>query len=313
MSFKNIALYLTLGVLVFLWFYSNQKAVPQQVIEETQVDRSVEETTFKHTTYSIALESPNTATVQEYCPFPLDSDLEQGQMRLNLKSQIDTGTLKRDIIISTRDLLSRYKSWLEVDTLPGVDVELLVLPELQFNSFMTGRVADPSNYLGAFLPNSNLAVVKFINKQQALATAIHEITHVINHALFGPLPRFVNEGLAEYTENFATKSRSSRTFKLPEGVEFEALKDELLDFYALMYSEHDWHTTNNSSLYLSGSAWAHFLMNSELGLKAIKSLLQQKYLSPCVELSKDSIIDVLAEEYPNFEQDFGYWFEEKQP
>ena len=77
-----------------------------------------------------------------------------------------------------------------------------------------------------------------------------------------------------------------------------------------MHSEHDWHSTNNPSLYLSGSAWAHFLLSSELGLEAMKLLLQQKYQAPCQSLTPDQIIETISQTYPNFEQEFYYWFDE---
>lgn len=182
-----------------------------------------------------------------------------------------------------------------------------MLPD-EFDNAMRGRVTDPDKVLGVYFSRENLAVIKFVDSAQALTTGIHEAVHGINYSLFGRLPRFINEGLAEYAERLTTVVPMK--FTLPAGWSKQEAKNELLGFYALMHSEQDWHSTNSDSLYLSGNAWASFFLSTDLGLAAIQKVLIHKQNAPCQALTSDDIIAMITDVYPNFEQDFDYWFDE---
>lgn len=244
------------------------------------------------------------------CPFPITHDFEGGRFKLDFTSAFETHEMYAELMLATKKLLQQYDRLVEGEPIQGLQLNILVLPSAEFESFLVGKVAAPQTYLGVYFPAENLAVVKYLNFEQALKTAIHEVAHAINFAVFGELPRFINEGLAEVAEQNVTVSSDVTGFQLPTGIDKQQARASLLDFYALMHSEHDWHTSNNSSLYLSGSAWANFLLTSEQGVEAVKQLLQQKRQTPCEALNSDQIIDVLTDKYPNFEQDFYYWFDE---
>lgn len=307
MSFKNLSV-VALVVLLYLLYLQNKdnSAIKPTTAVTGQALPSPELPDINKQPSQLQDQS---ISVEPICPFPMLYDLKGARFQLNFNSNIDSANLERQLVSAADELLNTYSNWLETDTISGLRLNVQVLSEQEFNRLLTGKVANPNSYLGVFLAANNLAVIKYVSPEQALATAIHELTHAVNYAIFGPIPRFINEGLAEYIERGSIGSRTE--FVLPKGVTKQQAKAELLDFYSLMHSEQDWHSSNNASLYFSGSAWAHFLMSSELGLQSVKMLLQDKASSPCQPLDSELIIRYLSEQYPNFEQDFYYWFDER--
>lgn len=302
MSFRNISLLLLIILILVFWLQPDEKQseVPDLPLEMADVEPVTDEPSEVSPELAVT-ESETDLGAQ--CPFPLKQDLGGTKYNLEFESTFDTGVLIHAFIHEIDKLLRRYSTWLSTNEIKGLTIDIAVLRQSEFEEFLIGRVANPSAYSGVYLPAENKIIIKYINDEQATKTLAHEVTHAVNFAIFGYLPRFINEGLAEYSEN--------KQFSLPSHVDKEQLRTELLDFYSLMNSEQDWHTSNNASLYYSGSAWAHFLMESELGNKAIQAMLKVKLSKPCSSLTSELIITTLSEMYPNFEQDFYYWYEEQ--
>ncbi|NVK23475.1 MAG: hypothetical protein HWE10_00980 [Gammaproteobacteria bacterium] len=227
------------------------------------------------------------------------------------------------------EVFFQYNQWLNVsteDVLPVVRLQMIFLPndeqnDVSFSRFLKERGIDDESIQGLYLPGSQLAVIKVMSIEQALNTAVHEAIHAINHVYFGQLPRFINEGIAEYFESnsstYSPELESSKIdsetsqSKLPEWIDLSSPYDDLLDFYTLLYSEVDWHTSNNRSLYFSGSVWFQFLLGAEQGQFALSNILQSKFYEPCEQLTAEEVGNALSESYPLFEQDFNYWFEQQ--
>lgn len=314
MSFRNLSFFIILSLLFggIFWFWPRANESVHEEVVITENSLAVEAKSVTENEVRFSLNEPISAelSLDNSCQFPIRYDLDGASYKLSFDAKVETGDLSRSLFVAADNLLSTYSKWLGSDQIKGVKLDIKVLSESEFHEYLLGQVADPKSYLGVYLPQENLAVVKFINEQQALATSVHEMVHAINFTIFGPLPRFINEGLAEYIARKAIVGSQQR-FTLPKGLDKEKARAELLDFYSLMHSEQDWHTRNNSSLYLSGSAWAHFFFTSEKGVEAMQTIMRFKYANPCSELTPEQISSILAEIYPNFEQDFYYWFDEK--
>lgn len=223
------------------------------------------------------------------------------------------------------DVFSQYEIWLslpEKGRLPLVPIELTFLssdPEdpNNFDRILTTNGLDPQNIQGIYFSSSQRSIVKVNSIEQAIDTAVHEAVHAINDIYFDRLPRFINEGIAEFFESnlllddAIVYDGEITEYALPKWLDLSSPYDDLLDFYTLLYSETDWHTSNNRSLYFSGNVWFRFLLESEQSNRVLTQLLQQKFNAPCESLTPEDISDTLTELYPLFEQDFSYWFEQK--
>lgn len=306
MSLKNLLLYALFVVLVGLWLVQQWRQQGSVEVSSTAQTQFVDKRPQTKVQPKISQTSNDDS---KQCPFPLVLNSDQAFI-LNITADSELAPLQLELEQAITELLSLYHTWLGSALQSGLSFDLVLLPEHEFNALLMSKGVAPQQYLGVYLAAEDIAVVKYLSAEQALSTSIHELVHAINFKVFGVLPRFLNEGLAQYAQHSIEQNIHFDGFHLPAQLSQAEAKAELLDFYSLLHSEQDWHTSNNVSLYLTGNAWAHFLLSTEQGLSAVIELLQQKQQSPCQALSSDRIIAVLTTHYPNFEQDFNYWFEQ---
>ena len=242
------------------------------------------------------------------------------------------------------DVFDQYLTWLSLEgdaLLPVVPIIIFFIRDPEnFRQLLAHRGVDPINIQGVYFPRRQRSLVKVNTMEQAIDTAIHEAVHAINDIYFDRMPRFINEGIAEffennkmlesqlletnkrlenssleqepeYSANNELNAKRASNFQLPSWIDLSAPYDELLDFYTLLYSESDWHTSNNRSLYFSGNIWFRFLLSSEQGQVVLAQILQTKFKAPCEPLMAEDIGDMFSELYPLFEQDFNYWYEQQ--
>lgn len=260
-------------------------------------------------------DEPPTLVAAEYSCLINEPSLPQGQQyRLDIKPKEYNNEFALELHSRVKRLITRYQEFVGTQKMRKLDLSLFFLSPTQFDDFLTSRGLSGASYQGIYYPGGNIAFVKVVNKEQAIKTATHEIIHAINAQLFGRgFSRFLNEGLAEYFEHYSFSNGRQEDIKKFNVLDYwsrQTAHNELLDFYTLINSEQDWHTSNNLSLYFSGALWTQFLMSKPQGLKAMSKLLKAKAYSPCRSMIADDIVDAFVENYPDFEQDFYYFFDE---
>jgi len=309
MSFRNTLLYGTFILLCWLWLNRDKQTLQSLSPSNSESIISSAITSLEDDVQPKLKAKPQVESENRQCKYPLITELDGKKFSLETTYSKQLPSINSNLRRVIDELLNAYANWFGAEKVFGIRFKMLILSPDDFADFMVSRGDDPINFAGVFFSGSNLAVIKYENKEQALTVAAHEAVHAINRAIFGATPRFLNEGLAKYFETRDSSGQPS-DYELPKWVDKQDANAQLLDFYTLMYSEQDWHSTNNDSLYMSGIAWTHFLVSSELGLEAMIQLLTTKINSPCDTLTPEQIIDTLFQVYPNFEQDFYYWFEQ---
>ncbi|MFL0797900.1 MAG: DUF1570 domain-containing protein [Cellvibrionaceae bacterium] len=147
---------------------------------------------------------------------------------------------------------------------------------------------------GFHSPKDNIAAVFYQDNEQLLTTSVHEAVHVINAGMFGFLPRWLNEGLAEYLEHLDIAGQS---VKIPvlQGW-YRQVKHQPMPLETLFDSQYeDWQGDKISHLY--GQSWAvvFFLMQSKEGKNLITRYLVESAEEPCKE---ESMQDFVYKYYP---------------
>jgi hypothetical protein len=309
--------YLLIILLVLLWFEFGYRQSPKQNKQEpvANITDTVPELIPTEWQVSNEKEQPKTLAIAEHSCLPKEFDITDGRrFLLDIKPKTYEGEFSSQLSARIEQLLASYERFIGKRRVRNFKFKIFFGSPRQFDNFMTSRGFSGSSYQGIYFPGGNVAFVKVVNTEQALKTATHEITHAINAQLFGTgFPRFLNEGLAEHFEHYSfegSEQDNKKRFNVIDYWSKETARDELLDFYTLIHSEQDWHTTNNLSLYFSGALWTQFLMSKPLGLKAISELLKNKADSPCSIMTADDIADAFVQNYPDFEQDFYYFFDE---
>ena len=131
---------------------------------------------------------------------------------------------------------------------------------------------------GFYIRRLNQAVVNKRSDFQAGQVALHESTHVINAGIFGYIPRWLNEGIAEYTENMTqtgqvTEVHPNTSWSKNYRVNTKRMVslDELLSA-----KRRDWNSSKRLSYYATSWSLIYFLMNSEEDRQWLGKLLTGK-------------------------------------
>jgi hypothetical protein len=174
---------------------------------------------------------------------------------------------------------------------------------IDYENYVIEQGRSPEGTIGVYLYPEHASIIEFIDHQQAIRTSLHEAIHAFNRSYWGKLPRFFNEGMAEYFERISINGEF-------EPFDFSGLQDQKypMEIENLLFSETDWHGDNNHKLYQNSNALFHFLMSNEKGRSLIWEIMQLEKEESCSVLQESTILEVLFEMYPNHQQEFDYWF-----
>ena len=172
-----------------------------------------------------------------------------------------------------------------------------------YEDYITEIGLSPEGSQGMYVYPDNIAVIEYKDYQQGMRTAIHEAIHAFNRAYWGSSLRFFNEGMAEYLEAISLNG------SMP-AFDFSPLTSQHypLQISVLLFSEINWHGSQQHELYENSKALFYFLMNNNIGRKIFWTLMKQEMQDPCSTLPKEDITDVFFEMFPNHQQEFDYWF-----
>jgi len=163
---------------------------------------------------------------------------------------------------------------------------------------------------GYYLMRYNQAVVYQRNEKQAGQVALHESTHVINAGIFGYLPRWLNEGLAEYAETMTVTGQSAQIRPNPSWIiRFRINTNYLLSVDELFSAnQRDWNGSKRHAMYATSWSLIYFLMSSEDGRQWLGRLLNEKAHQRCERMITRDYIDHF---YPGgldqLQQQFNKW------
>ena len=121
-------------------------------------------------------------------------DVEDSVLPERQRAQIDAGT---------RRIYAQWRAWLGAAAGAGPPVKLRFVGDGERFAALWGKGADANWTLtGFYRMRSNEAVVLYTPayRDSALASAFHEISHLVTAWYLGASPPWLNEGIAEYFE-----------------------------------------------------------------------------------------------------------------
>lgn len=164
---------------------------------------------------------------------------------------------------------------------------------------------------GFHAAQDNLAAVLRKTDAQLLRTSMHEAVHVMNSGMFGRLPRWVNEGLAEYLEQLKVFGQA---VEIPVAKFWlrELSRKRLPLTFVVGANDKDWQGELRHSLYAHSWALVFFLFESADGRALVRDYLLRSARTPC---KINSSSEFLAKYYPGgvrlLSENFNDWL--KQP
>ena len=140
--------------------------------------------------------------------------------------------------------------------------------------------------------SNSIYLPRYPNIEQTMAIARHEMTHAMLAGMLGPVPVWINEGLAEYMESFSW--RINIAVAEPRVSEYGRLKN--VSMRQLANTEHqDFYGSNQQMNYLQAAASMYFLLDHQAGRQWMKSSFAFYGQNPC---RKASIDQLFGQNYP---------------
>ncbi len=198
------------------------------------------------------------------------------------------------------------------DKLEKVTVDLKIFNNhndyLRYSTRFSKTLGRRSN--GFYVKRLNQAVVNKRNAFQAGQVALHESTHVINAGIFGNIPRWLNEGIAEYTENMTLTGQVTEIHPNTSWSRFSKVKTKRIVSFDELFSakRRDWGGSKRLSYYATSWSLIYFLMETEEDRQWLGKLLTEKASKRCEKIITHRYIDNF---YPggiaNLQQRFNKW------
>ncbi len=163
---------------------------------------------------------------------------------------------------------------------------------------------------GIYLSKHAQAVVWYKNEDQAIRTAIHESVHILNHALIGVTPFWLNEGMAEYFEGILVENIDIAVKPSIDWTSYGYFQlGPPYDFFNLDVNRETW--TNGGqdqmNMYANSWYWIYYLMSSSARKKSLSQLLKEELKDPCSPLDIYQAYDQILRYAPDFDINFGEW------
>lgn len=185
----------------------------------------------------------------------------------------------------TRQIYSVLSNQLKVSQLRQVDLNVNVFDNKNnFKQFH--RKVAPSlvsdNIAGFYSPSLNLvAIMRQRNDDSTFATARHEATHVIIAGLFGNIPTWFTEGMAEYFEQMSISGQLKTI--APNSYWLNLLRRQQRSRHLMSLNEYfqydrkSWRAKDQDTMYATAWSLIYFLMDSKNG-----QILLQQYMNELI-------------------------------
>ncbi|MFT4908243.1 MAG: hypothetical protein ACI978_002333 [Oleispira sp.] len=155
--------------------------------------------------------------------------------------------------------------------------------------------------------NNSIYLPRYPNIKQTMAIARHEMTHAILTGMLGPVPVWMNEGLAEYMESFSWQMNAAVAqprvgkYSRLQGASMKQLANaERKDFYG----------ADQKKNYLQAVASIYFLLDHQAGREWLKRSFAFYGQNPC---NKATAEQLFSNNYPggieSASRNFNAWLE----
>ncbi|MGK0248912.1 MAG: hypothetical protein ACI910_001646 [Oleispira sp.] len=140
--------------------------------------------------------------------------------------------------------------------------------------------------------NNSIYLPRYPNIEQTMVIVRHEMTHAILAGMLGPVPVWMNEGLAEYMESFSWQMNAA--VAKPRVSQYGRLRN--VNMKHLVNAErNDFYGADQKKNYLQASASMYFLLDHQAGRDWLKRSFAFYGENPC---SRASAEQLFSQNYP---------------
>jgi len=182
---------------------------------------------------------------------------------LDLNTESLPYDFNQKLSLKLNKLFELYGQLLDVSSLKKVDINLRIYQsEIAYERIKKQHnMPSGSKSNGFYSHSNNQAYLIFRNNKRTMRTAAHEATHAINRAIIGYTPRWLNEGLAEYSEYIHVEGKSAVVYPNEDWTNKKFIAKPLLPLSALFSANNgQWNSGLRQRLYRTSWAFVYFMM-----------------------------------------------------
>lgn len=207
-----------------------------------------------------------------------------------------------------------YGKLLDTSSLKKVDIDLqIVTDELVFRRIQKEHnmaVANQSD--GFYSHRSNKAYLLYKSDHRAMQTAIHEATHAINRAVIGYSAKWVNEGLAEYSETISVMGQIAQVSPSENWTQGNSINVTLLPLSVLFSAKNEmWSGKLRQRLYATSWAFIYYMMENKHRRNMLARLINTEQKNVCNVVTNDKVAELLGAPIKQLQKDFVNWSKTK--
>ena len=218
------------------------------------------------------------------------------------------------LTVKLNKLFELYGKLLDKTSLKKVDINLRVYQsKTAFQKIKNQHNMPISNKSDGFYSHrNNQAYLLFKNNERTMSTATHEATHAINRAIIGYTPKWLNEGLAEYSENIQVQGKSATVYPDKNWTHKNIISAKLLPLSTLFsVKNNQWNSSIRRQLYATSWAFIYFMMEHPDRKSILARIIKKEQQNICNTINSDQLEIQLGMPITSLQKQFSSWSKEK--
>ena len=233
---------------------------------------------------------------------------------LDLNTESLPYDFNQKLTVKLNKLFALYGKLLDTSSLKKVDINLQVVANKASyqNIQKAHNVAIGNQSNGFYSHASNKAYLLYTNDQQAMQTAIHEATHAINRAIIGYSHKWLNEGLAEYSEGIRVSGQVANIDPNDSWTRNGRISEKILPLeHLLSANSKEWNGKLRQRLYASSWAFIYFMMENTNRKTMLAKVINAEQRNICDVIEKQNLEDIFGMSFHRLQTEFSKWTKTK--
>tara|TARA_R110001592_G_C13106918_1_gene744628 strand:- start:154 stop:1311 length:1158 start_codon:yes stop_codon:yes gene_type:complete len=229
---------------------------------------------------------------------------------LDLNTESLPYDFNQKLTLKLNKLFEIYGQLLDRSSLKKVDINLRIYTsKVAFNQIKAqNNMPISDNTPGFYSHATNQAHLLLTNHEATMRTAIHEATHAINRGIIGYSPKWLNEGLAEYSEYIKVNGQVSSVYPNKNWTDNNLMPEQLLSLDTLLAAtNNDWNSKLRNKLYATSWAFIYFMMDNQQRKGMLAKIIRSEQQNLCDVTDLQQVEKLIGMPVKGLQRQFNHW------
>ncbi|WP_114326666.1 hypothetical protein [Candidatus Colwellia aromaticivorans] len=229
---------------------------------------------------------------------------------LDLNAESLPYDFNQKLTLKLNKLFEIYGQLLDRSSLKKVDINLRIYAsKITFNQIKAkNNMPVSDNTPGFYSHATNQAHLLLTNHAATMRIATHEATHAINRGIIGYSPKWLNEGLAEYSEYIEVDGQNGRVYPNKNWTNNNHMSKQLLPLNKLLTATNgDWNSELRSRLYATSWAFIYFMMDNQQRKGMLAKVIKYEQQNLCDVTGIKQVENIIGLPIKGLQRQFNHW------